>query len=202
MPKIVSEKERKLTLDAIYEKTVALIKENGIRTITVDDITTAVGMGKGSFYSYYPSKEACLFEVIKRCEREFFSRIEGFMRTNHPHRERIVYLLKEVYTAKDSLVTSITQTDVEVLLRKLPPEYTKMEKEKSEHNFQRALAFMNLTPPQMEVVALLSDCLAYAASNHTYSPAGTDTVLDILIHSIADYIVQEGDKHESEYEKQ
>ena len=52
MPKIVSEKERKLIQEAIYEKTVRLIKDKGIRAVTVEDIVTAVGIGKGSFYTY------------------------------------------------------------------------------------------------------------------------------------------------------
>lgn len=190
MPKIVSEEERKLIQEAIYENTVRLIKEKGIRTVTIDDITNAVGIGKGSFYAYYPSKEACLFEVIKRCERELFSRIEGIMRLDYTNKEKMVSLLKELYTAKDSLITSITPTDVEVLLRKLPTEYKKMEKEKSENNFQKALTLMNLNYQQMEVVALLTDRLSYVASSQEYSSTGKDMALDILINAIADFIVQ------------
>lgn len=141
MPKIVSEEERKLTQEAIYEKTVRLIKDKGIRTVTIDDIVTAVGIGKGSFYTYYPSKEACLFEVIKRCEKEAFSRMEKMLSSGYSDREKIIQLLKEIFVSRDSLVTSINQLDVEVLLRKLPPEYRVEENEKSENNFQKALQF-------------------------------------------------------------
>lgn len=198
MPKTVSEEERRLTKEAIYEKTVQLIKEKGIRSVTVDDIATAVGIGKGSFYAYYPSKEACLFEVIKRFERELFSRIEEIMTSAYSDKEKTVSLLKEIYTAQGSLITSVNQTDVEVLLRKLPPAYREMEEEKAENNFQKALQLLNLDNQRMEAVALLTDCLSYAASNQSYSRNGTKEALEILINAIADFITQGGNGIEQE----
>lgn len=194
MPKIVSEEERILTREAIYEKTVQLIKEKGIKSITVDDIAGAVGIGKGSFYVYYPSKEACLFDVIKRCEKELFSRIEEIMAFEYADKDKAVCLLKEIYTGNDSLFTSINPTDVEVLLRKLPAKYREMEKEKSENNFQKALELMKLDNQQMEVVALLTDCLSYAAGNQSYGRDGKDEALNILINAIADFITNRRDE--------
>lgn len=188
MPKIVSQEERKLTQEAIYEKTVRLIKDKGIRTVTVDDIVTAVGIGKGSFYTYYSSKEACLFETIKRCEREAFSRVEKVLSSGYSDREKIIQLLKEIFVSRDSLVTSINQRDVEVLLRKLPPEYRVVENEKSENNFQKALQFLNVTEDQLEVIASLTDCLSYAAGNQSYTQKGIEKSVDILINAIADFI--------------
>lgn len=197
MPKIISEEERKLTQKAIYEKTVRLIKDKGIRTVTVDDIVTAVGIGKGSFYTYYPSKEACLFEVIKRCEREAFSRMEKMLSSGYSDREKIIQLLKDIFVSRESLVTSINPRDVEVLLRKLPPEYRMVENKKSENNFQKALRFLDVTDEQMEVVASLTDCLSYAAGSQSYTQKGIEKSVDILINAIADFIT---DKRGIRYE--
>lgn len=193
MPKIVTNEERTLIREAIYEKTVQLIKEKGVKAVTVDDIVQAVGIGKGSFYSYYPSRETCLFEVIKRCESEAFSRMEGMMPFIHSDKEKAIQLLKEIFTSRDSLFTSINQLDVEVLLRKLPPEYRMAENKKIENNFQKALQLLNLSNQRMEVVALLTDCLSYASSSQSYSQNGIEKSLDIIINAIADYII-EGDK--------
>lgn len=192
MPKIVTSQERELIKEALYEKTVQLIKEKGIKAVTVDDVVQAVGIGKGSFYSYYPSRESCLFEVIKRCEREVFSRMEEVMSSVYSDKERVIQLLKEIFTSRDSLFTSINRLDVEVLLRRLPPEYRVAENEKFENNFQKALQLMNLSEQRMEVVALLTDSLSYAASSPSYSPNGIEKSLNILINAIADYITGEG----------
>lgn len=188
MPKIVNEEERRLTKEAIFHSTIQLIKEKGVRTITVDDITEAVGIGKGSFYAYYPSKEAWLYEVIKRCEREIFMRMEEHMETIRSDKERAVRLLESIYTDEDSLMPYVSQQDVEMLLRKLPAEYHEMERQKSERNFQTALQMMNLEHSQMEVVAVLIDSLSFAASNKEYSRYGTKEALHIMIHALADYV--------------
>lgn len=193
MPKIVTDEERALIKEAIYSKTIQLIKKKGIKAVTVDDIVQAVGIGKGSFYSYYSSREACLFEVIKRSEREVFSRMEEMMVSIHSDKERVIKLLKEIVVSQDSLFSSINTFDVEVLLRKLPAEYRMAENEKVENNFQKALQLLNLNEQSMEVVALLMDCLSYAASNPSYSQNGIKKSLDILINAIGDFIT-EGNK--------
>lgn len=68
MPKIISEAEKQLTQDSIYEAGIALIRKKGMKHVTVDDIVNAVGIGKGSFYSYYPSIEELLYNIMKRAE--------------------------------------------------------------------------------------------------------------------------------------
>jgi len=191
MPKSVSEDERKLTREAIYENTVDLIKKKGIRAVTVDDIANAVGIGKGTFYFYYPSKEVCLFEAIKRWEREIFTRMEGIMTSIHSDKDKAILLLREAYTAEGSPMLLLSPVDVEVLLRKLPEEYREQWKTKSESNFKKALQLMDLNDQQMEVVALLTDCLSFVASDKTYSKKGTDTALNLLIDAISGYLSRE-----------
>ena len=70
MPKIISNREKEMILDAIYQSTIKLIKEKGLRSVTVDEITQNVNIAKGSFYKYYLTKEECLYQVIKRSERD------------------------------------------------------------------------------------------------------------------------------------
>ncbi|MGL9730350.1 TetR/AcrR family transcriptional regulator [Enterococcus sp. DIV0756] len=192
MPKIVTEQERENIKESIYEKTKQLIKDKGIKAIIVNDIVQSVGIGKGSFYTYYPSREACLYEVIKRYERETFTQIEEMMSSAQTDKERVIQLLKKIFASPDSLFTSINQFDVEVLLRKLPPEYMVAEKEKMHNNFQRALQFLNLNEQCMETVAILTDCLSHAANSHSYSQEGINASLDILINAIANYVTEQG----------
>ena len=191
MPKNVTDQEREMVRNAIYEKTKRLIKEKKLRTVTVDDIVQAVGISKGSFYHYYPSKEACLFEVIKRYERESFTKIEKILSIDKPDKDKIVHVLQELFVSKDSLFTSINSLDVEILLRKLPPEYSEQEVQKVENNFQKMLGLLNLNEQDMEIVALLTDCLSYMSSKQGYSQNSVDNSLNILINTIANYIVKE-----------
>ena len=71
MPKAFSEAER----DRIRSKLIAagkrLINKVGIRLLVVDDIAREAGISKGSFYSFYPSREEFILSVFESWETEY-----------------------------------------------------------------------------------------------------------------------------------
>jgi len=192
VPKIISEEERKLVRDAIYQNTIALIRRNGIKGITVDDITAAAGISKGAFYAYYPSKEIGIYEVLKRSEAELFARMEAIMSQELFDKEQIEKFFREVYLAPDSVILYLSPTDLEVLLRKLPTEYRGRENEKSADYFKRSLELLGVGTNKMEAVALLTDCLGMIATNTMFSDNGRQQALDVLIDAISSYLSKEG----------
>jgi AcrR family transcriptional regulator len=54
------------TRERILEATRQLLAENGIDGITLKRITGVAGVGVGSFYNLFDSKEAAVFEVIRQ----------------------------------------------------------------------------------------------------------------------------------------
>ncbi|MCY7428436.1 TetR/AcrR family transcriptional regulator [Listeria monocytogenes ATCC 19115] len=76
MPKLVTGYERQQTKNLIIEHTSHLIYiKKGIQGFTVEDITRAARIGKRKFYTCFPSKEACLFEVV---EYSYQAQLEAF----------------------------------------------------------------------------------------------------------------------------
>ena len=63
--------------ETMYIKGVELIQQKGVKRVTVEDIAMAVNIGKGSFYSYYNSKEELLYAVIKKSEKKLFDNNSG-----------------------------------------------------------------------------------------------------------------------------
>lgn len=57
-----NQKKYDLILDALQE----LLKQKDIQTISVSEIAQTAGIGKGSIYYYFPSKDAILEAVIER----------------------------------------------------------------------------------------------------------------------------------------
>lgn len=71
---IKKQKKRK-----ILEKAFELFRENGYMDTKVEDITKALGISKGSFYTYFKTKEELLCELlesIKKSEMEKCSKVE------------------------------------------------------------------------------------------------------------------------------
>lgn len=191
MPKIVSEEERGLVKDAMYDATIGLIRKKGVRKVTVDDITEAVGISKGAFYMYYPSKEVCIYEVLKQNEKALFARMEEIMQQDLRDRERCAALIREVMLSQDSLILFLSPADMEILLRKLPVEYREREVKKSDDYFKRSLELLKVGNDKMEAVAMLTDCLSVVASNEMFSERGKQEALDVLVMAMADYISKE-----------
>lgn len=65
MPKIYSEEEKKQIIQSLKEEANNLMQEKGVKKTTVDELVKRVGIPKGTFYLFYPSKEMLLFDVAQ-----------------------------------------------------------------------------------------------------------------------------------------
>lgn len=127
MPRKLTEDEIQGQKDYMYQKGIALIREKGVMNITLEDITQASQMAKGSFYRYYKTKEMFLYEVIKRNESYFFSKLIS---------EKDIRKSFEMYFLADEfLFAYLIPEDLDYLLRRLPKEFQEKEKNKSQSNF-------------------------------------------------------------------
>lgn len=66
MGKPFSEKERELKRELILDKAEELFVKYGFEKITIQDITVAANIGKGTFYSFYKSKGALFVDIYVR----------------------------------------------------------------------------------------------------------------------------------------
>jgi len=191
MPKIVTEREKDLVREAMFTKGVELIRKKGVKRITVEDITNATHIGKGSFYSYYNSKEELLYSIIKKSESRMFERVEVVLSERVSLKERLIKVLKEIYLAADSIVLYVSPSDIELLLRKLPSGEADREALKSNDYFSRTLSLYGIDESrcEMDVLAYLMSALHFVGSTDmSFGEQGREKALDILVHSIADYM--------------
>lgn len=191
MPKIISEQEKEHIRNAMYIKGIELIRKKGMKRVTVDDIAVAVQIAKGSFYSYYPSKEEFLYDIIKKNEQALFDRILEIGASSGNFKDKITHALHEIYLAPDSLALYVQPSDLEYLLRKLPDTLNRKEKDKSKTNFQRTMNVLGIedSPCDYSVLANLMDGLHFIASNRNqYGEQGRAQALSIVVEAIAEYL--------------
>ncbi|WP_339291631.1 TetR/AcrR family transcriptional regulator [Paenibacillus sp. FSL W8-0187] len=191
MPKIVTEHEKDMVREAMFTQGIELIRKKGVKRITVEDITSATHIGKGSFYSYYNSKEELLYSIIKKSESRMFERVEALLSENANLNERLVKVLKEIYLAADSIVLYVSPSDIELLLRKLPAEVADREASKSNNYFSRTLSLCGIDESrcEMDVLAYLMNALHFVGSTDmSFGERGREKALDFLVHAIADYM--------------
>ena len=68
----ISKKEK------IIEVGEKLFLEKGFPNTSVDDITNALGIAKGSFYTYFSSKEELLKEIVNRTLKNIYEELSKF----------------------------------------------------------------------------------------------------------------------------
>lgn len=56
------------TKNRIYNAALEVINEKGFNNVSIEDITNRAEVAKGSFYTYFESKEALLFETFRQSD--------------------------------------------------------------------------------------------------------------------------------------
>ena len=85
------EKEKKR--ERILKKSWELFKKNGYEETKIERITKDVGISKGSFYTYFKTKEDVLFAILEKIEIEIENSINDIDTSEEP--SKILYNLLE-----------------------------------------------------------------------------------------------------------
>ncbi|MGM0900359.1 MAG: TetR/AcrR family transcriptional regulator [Bacillota bacterium] len=59
------------TKKSIYESAISLFKEKGFENVYIDEITSKAGTSKGSFYTYFKSKDEVILEHYKKIDQHY-----------------------------------------------------------------------------------------------------------------------------------
>lgn len=87
------EKKKLKTKNKIFEVSGRLFKEKGYENTTVDEITKEAGIAKGTFFNYFPTKEALLMYFGEQKDELIYNLIEKETIKSIPIKEKIKNLL-------------------------------------------------------------------------------------------------------------
>lgn len=114
------EEARVRMLDAGFQ----LIKEQGMTHASVEKVMKVVGLGKSTFYNFFPSKEMFVYEIIRyqrdRAKKHFIDVLGDREKMTVPEGKEF---LKKIIFSEDSIYQYLTAEDEAKLWAALPPEY-------------------------------------------------------------------------------
>ncbi len=84
MPRRFNDDEEARIRVALHTAGRAIIGSRGVRKTTVEELARAAGIAKGSFYRFYPSKEALALTLLAEWERGFHEAIEARFHASKP----------------------------------------------------------------------------------------------------------------------
>lgn len=122
----------------------------GMRKTSVDQLTQAVGISKGSFYKFFDSKELLFFAVLEDIHAELYEVADRVLRdtVDRPPSERAAAAVLAVCRRMaDTGVMTFIENDVASLLQRLP-ENIKAEHYHDDETHIRALLEANALSPK------------------------------------------------------
>ncbi len=198
MPRKLTEAEIQNQKDYLYEKCIPLIKEKGITKLTLDEITQAAQMAKGSFYHYYKSKELFLYEVLKRNEAYYYGIMLEESRKDKDKKRVLQRVFEKSFLMDDCLFAYVLPEEQDVLLANLPAEYTQTERQKSQNNFQTFVEILGIeaTTENYATLSYLMDGLqGILRSPAQYGEEGRKQAAEIMVNAIGNFWAKELETH-------
>jgi AcrR family transcriptional regulator len=128
MPKAFSEPEREHIRERLLNQGYRLFSSYGLKKTNVEELTSAVGISKGAFYSFYDSKEALFMDVIEEAEVRLRQEILAAIDLPGPSpRARLFVVLQKAFAVFESipLLQFVTSSDYSLIFRKIPPKKLK-----------------------------------------------------------------------------
>ena len=134
----------------------ALLKETrhcavtlGMKKTSVEQLTKAVGISKGSFYKFYESKELAFFAVLKSIHTELYGvadqvlRRNGGLPTSERAAEAVLAVCRRLSDTGDMV---FIEHDAKLLLQRLPDDIKNVHYHDDETHIRLLLEKYDLMP--------------------------------------------------------
>lgn len=184
--------------EKLLEVGVELIKEKGIKRMTISEVTARAGIGKGTFYHFYPAKEFYVHAVIQYSKEELKRVLNSnAVKKGGMDRETIEQILTlYAFSGEKNIVSSISAEDQKWLNEKLPKEYV-LNVPKEEQIISALLSNVKGIKgnPNIYVIANMMKIMAIVVENKSMLHESVlDENLSLMRKLLCDYIFGSDDK--------
>jgi AcrR family transcriptional regulator len=200
MPKAFTEAERERIKARLIAAGKRIVNHAGIRLLVVDDIAHEAGISKGSFYSFYPSREDFILSVFESWETEYRGAlIREVIDGGGTARERIQRFFRGMFEILDREpgLARIGVKEIQSILEGLPPAriaaHQAEDKRVLENTFGRWVAEGLISRDAAEAFNGLVPALFSVAMHKEDFPPGTyQPAVQLIAEALAMRIAADG----------
>jgi len=140
----LTERERCRTCQKLLDKGRDIILLHGIKKVSVDDITKAAGMAKGSFYQYFGSKEKFLFEMIMDTHKQVFAQAERMLMGGNDMRETLRTLLLNLFNIPEMVFLTKHYNEINELVESMTDQEAQLTNQMEVSMFRRLMTMLGI----------------------------------------------------------
>ncbi|MBY0121766.1 TetR/AcrR family transcriptional regulator [Bacillus sp. S/N-304-OC-R1] len=201
MAKGFSEEEKK----AINEKLLDTAEEcwsiYGYKKSTVDELVKRVGISKGGFYLFYPSKELLFFKVLERIDRRVKTKVfDTLQASTDPPKQKFISAIHAIFSEieKNPWILDLQNGVYEQILKKLPENEIKSHLIKDQDDISILLEHFNIKCDSGFVSSALKTIFFTLLHKNEIGHNHFDGVIRFLIESLANTLFN-GGKHDENH---
>ena len=191
-----TDEEKEIIRKKLQKAAKECLQRYGVRKTTVDQMVAMVDISKGSFYSFYSSKEMLFFRVLEEYQIDIMNRLEEQLeQENQINANQFVQLLYDFYQDfRYSFVFTIFKNhEIELLIRKLPKEIITTHHLLDDRMAEKIVSRINIRESvSVEIVSALFRTIAMSILHiEEIGKKQFDTILKLLIQGIVGQIIEE-----------
>ena len=124
VPKIYSQEKRQEIRKQIMDIGLELIKQYGIKKMSIEQITKKVGIAQGTFYNFFDSKEMLVYGLANAYQERINQKVEeviqikGYLDRGNLRELYYDMILKD----EDNVYRFLKREDIQAFLTRLPSE--------------------------------------------------------------------------------
>ena len=191
-----TDEEKEIIRKKLQKAAKECLQRYGVRKTTVDQMVAMVDISKGSFYSFYSSKEMLFFRVLEEYQIDIMNRLEEQLeQENQINANQFVQLLYDFYQDfRYSFVFTIFKNhEIELLIRKLPKEIITTHHLLDDRMAEKIVSRINIRETvSVEIVSALFRTIAMSILHiEEIGEKQFNTILKLLIQGIVGQIIEE-----------
>jgi AcrR family transcriptional regulator len=188
VPKAFNDDEKRAIRATMMAAGLKHFERAGLRAARVDDICRDVGIAKGSFYAFFPSKEELFMAIVEMREeqhrRDLYAFIDAARGTAAQRAGRFFDLILEKIESDPILNLVVANNEIPHLIRKLgPARFAKAQADDKAFASQAARRWKaaSATPiAASDLLNLMAICLSVAVQRRQMAPAQYRSVIVLL----------------------
>lgn len=195
MPRALTDDERSRAHERLLSEGRERFIKMGLAKTTIDALAKGAGIGKGSFYQFYPSKEALFIAVAQREEQCFRAELLAALDGDGDARSKVTRLLRAPFDRlhRHPFLHLLLDPDtVASLAVRLEPDALAAN-EADDRAFFTSIAtrwidegVLRETVDPLEVFDALAGLFLVAVQQHSLGPETRERVINVLIAALVD----------------
>jgi AcrR family transcriptional regulator len=193
MPRAFNDQERARIRERLIAAGKGALNRAGARLLVVDDIAREAGISKGSFYSFYPSREDFILTVFESWEAEYRGALLAELAEGQGSaRDRLMRFFLGAFEilGKEPGLAKLSFGEIERLIEGLPPERIAAHQAADKAALESAFASWaggGLIDPSAlaSLVGLVPALFAVAMHKADFPPGSFEPAVRILSEALA-----------------